>query len=87
MELIDEPVARLDEALVLVVLHQLDHVATFATDKALVDVLLLVHVHRRMLIVVIPACGTFGDLAHAIERNPELRAYIEDGYLAYFLQI
>ena len=87
MELVDEPVAGFDEGLVLVVLHELDHVAAFATDEALVDVLFLVDVHRGMLVVVVPALGTLGDLAHAIERDAELGADIEDRYLANSLKI
>lgn len=82
LELVDEPVAGFDEGLVVVVLHQLNHIATFTTDKALIDVLRLVDVHRGMLIVVVPTCGTLREFAHAIERDAELGADIEDGYLA-----
>ena len=40
-----------------------------------------------MLVIVVPACGAFGELTHAIERNTEFGAYIEDRYLADFLEI
>ena len=87
MELVDEPVTGFYEGLVVVVLDEADDIATFAADKAFVDVLFLVNVHRGMLVVVVPACGTLGELAHAIERDAELGADIEDGYLADFLKI
>ena len=87
VELVDEPVAGFDEGLVVVVLDEADDIATFATDKALVNVLFLVDVHRGMLVIVVPACGAFGELTHAIERNTKFGADVEDGELAEFLEI
>ena len=87
MELGDEPVAGFDEGLVVVVLDEADHVATLATDKALIDVLFFVDVHRGMLIIVVPALGTLGELAYAIERDAKFGADIEDGYLADSFEI
>ena len=74
MELVDEPVAGFYESLVFVVLDETDDIATFATDKALIDVLFLVDVHGGMLVGMIPACGSSGELAHTIERDTELGA-------------
>ena len=72
MEFVDEPVAGFDEGLVVVVLDKADDIATLATDKALIDVLFLVDVHRGMLVGMVPACGSAGELAHTIERDTEL---------------
>ena len=87
MEFVDEPVAGFDEGLVVVVLDEADDIATFATDKALIDVLFLVDVHGGMGIVVIPTLGSLGELTHAIERNTKFGADVEDGELAEFLEI
>ena len=51
MELLNQPVAGFYEGLVVVVHHQLDDVATLATDEALVDVPHFVHVYRGVLVV------------------------------------
>ena len=74
MEFVDEPVAGFDEGLVVVVLDKADDIATLATDKALIDVLFLVDVHGGMLVGMVPACGSSGELAHTIERDTELGA-------------
>ena len=87
MEFVDEPVAGFYEGLVVVVLDEADNIATFAADEAFVDVLFLVDVHRGMFVVVVPACGAFGEFAHAVEIDAKFGAHIEDRYLADFLKI
>ena len=56
-----------------------DDVAAIAAGETLEDVQLLVDVHRGMLVIVIPAYGTAGVLACAMERDAEMGADIEDG--------
>ena len=87
MEFVDEPVAGFYKGLVVVVLDETNDVATLTTDKAFVDVLFLVDVHRGMFVVVVPACGAFGEFAHAVEIDAKFGAHIEDRYLADFLKI